>query len=113
MRWEIVSTTAGTEGATIARSEACNLLDYHKTLHSQQAPLQISFYCGHEPECDEFGSEAALSIAKRNVEKYFAVVGVLELLDLSLEVLENYVPRFFQVRQTTKQEKNRLSLLPH
>ena len=46
-----------------------------------------------------------MSIAKRNVEKYFAVVGVLELLDLSLEVLENYVPRFFQVRQTTKQEK--------
>ena len=101
MRWEIVSTTAGTEGATIARSEVCYLQSLHRTFHSKQVPQQISFYCGHEPECDEFGSEAALSIAQRNVDKYFAVVGVLEFLDQSLEVLEHYVPRFFQVRQTT------------
>ena len=39
-----------------------------------------------------------MSIAQRNVEKYFAVVGVLEFLDQSLEVLEHYIPRFFQVR---------------
>ena len=43
-----------------------------------------------------------MSIAQRNVEKYFAVVGVLEFLDQSLEVLEHYVPRFFQVRQLNR-----------
>ena len=62
---------------------------------------QISFYCGHEPECDKFGSEAALYMAKRNVERYFAVVGILELLDKSLEVLEHYVPRFFEGARDT------------
>ena len=98
-RWEIVSTTVVMGAATIVRSGEDNLFINQIVLHPQFAPLQISFYCGHEPECDEFGSEAALSIAKRNVEKYFAVVGVLESLDKSLEVLEHYVPRFFQVRQ--------------
>ncbi len=44
-----------------------------------------------------FGSPEALAKAKENVEKYFAVVGVLEWLDKSLEVLEHYVPRYFKV----------------
>ena len=49
-----------------------------------------------EPECEIFGSRQALEIAKRNVEKYYAVVGVLEKMQESLEVLENYVPAFFK-----------------
>ena len=57
---------------------------------------QLAFYCGHGPECNEFEGEAALAMAKNNVEKYYAVVGVLEEMDKSLEVLENYVPRFFK-----------------
>ena len=48
-----------------------------------------------EPECDEFGSREGLNIAKANVEKYFAVVGVLEEWQKSLIVMENYVPYFF------------------
>ncbi len=31
----------------------------------------------------------------QNVEKFFAVVGVLEDLDVSLQVLESYLPRYF------------------
>lgn len=46
-------------------------------------------------ECDIFGSQIALKRAKENVEKYFAVVGVVELMNESLAVLENYVPFFF------------------
>ena len=39
----------------------------------------------------------------QNVEKYFAVVGVLEDFDMSLEVLESYLPRFFAgVREEVK-----------
>ena len=49
-----------------------------------------------EPVCDEFGSKEALNLAKLNVEKYFAVVGVLEEWDKSLQVLENYVPSYFK-----------------
>ena len=33
--------------------------------------------------------------AKRNVEKYYAVVGVLEEMNKTLTVLEHYIPRFF------------------
>ena len=47
-------------------------------------------------ECDRFGNSKALALAKRNVEKYYAVVGVLEKMQESLEVLENYVPAFFK-----------------
>lgn len=57
---------------------------------------QVAFYCGHSAVCDEFNGEGAMNLAKENVEKYFAVVGVLEQMDKSLEVLENYVPRFFR-----------------
>ena len=49
-----------------------------------------------DQECDSFGSLKALALAKRNVEKYYAVVGVLEKMQESLEVLENYVPAFFK-----------------
>ena len=46
--------------------------------------------------CDIFGSRAALEIAKTNVEKYYSVVGVLELWNESLRVFEEFVPYFFR-----------------
>ena len=57
--------------------------------------MQISFFCGMNPLCDEFGSQKALEMAKSNVERYYAVVGVLEKWNDTLKVLENYLPRFF------------------
>jgi len=56
---------------------------------------QIAFFCGMSPECDIFGSEAGLKLAKSNVEKYYSVVGILEKWNESLEVMEHYIPRFF------------------
>lgn len=41
-------------------------------------------------------TEIALRKAKENVEKHYAVVGVLEELNKTLTVLEHYVPRFFK-----------------
>ena len=58
--------------------------------------LQISFFCGMKPECDIFGSEDGLKLAKSNVEKYYSVVGILEKWNESLEVMEHYIPRFFK-----------------
>ena len=34
--------------------------------------------------------------AKENVEKHYAVVGVLEELNKTLTVMEHYIPRFFK-----------------
>lgn len=34
-------------------------------------------------------------MAKFTLEKYYSVVGILERMDQTLSVLENYVPNFF------------------
>ena len=45
--------------------------------------------------------------AKRNVEQHYSVVGVLEDMDITLQVLEGYIPRFFRnARQTYYGEQN-------
>ena len=41
-------------------------------------------------------TEVALRKAKENVEKHYAVVGVLEELNKTLTVMEHYIPRFFK-----------------
>ena len=43
-----------------------------------------------------FNTEKALNKAKENVEKHYAVVGVLEEMNKTLTVLEHYIPRFFK-----------------
>ena len=45
-------------------------------------------------------SREALARAMSNVENYYAVVGVTEMFDKSLEVLDAYVPRFFAGAKT-------------
>ena len=57
---------------------------------------QIAFFCGSELICDVFGSREALELAKSNVEKYYSVVGVLELWSETLQTLEHYIPFFFK-----------------
>jgi len=54
------------------------------------------FFCGQEDECTGFNTEVAMKKAKENVERHYAVVGVLEELNKTLTVLEHYVPRFFK-----------------
>jgi len=54
------------------------------------------FFCGQDEDCTGLNTEIALRKAKENVEKHYAVVGVLEELNKTLTVLEHYVPRFFK-----------------
>ena len=46
--------------------------------------------------CRGFNTEVAMRKAMENVEKHYAVVGILEELNKTLTVLEHYVPRFFK-----------------
>ncbi|XP_064111259.1 uncharacterized protein LOC135218739 [Macrobrachium nipponense] len=62
---------------------------------SSQMNLQLTFFCGHHPECRKVGSRWALYRAKRHAEQYYSVVGILEEFTLSLSVLEGYLPRYF------------------
>ena len=47
-----------------------------------------------KPECRIFGSKVALQLAKKNIEMYYAVVGVLEEMKKSLVVFEKFIPKF-------------------
>ena len=73
-------------------------------------------------KCDNFESEEALKIAKTNVEKYYAVVGILERWQESLQLLEvhpcSYIQKVFSISDSIKiwikisnLDKNRISEL--
>ncbi|XP_020709058.1 heparan sulfate 2-O-sulfotransferase pipe isoform X2 [Athalia rosae] len=57
---------------------------------------QTLFFCGHSEKCTPFNTAGALERAKLAVEKHYAVVGVLEDINSTLTVLENYIPKFFR-----------------
>lgn len=57
--------------------------------------LLVPYFCGHDPRCVQLNSHWAVGQAKRNIDQYYSVVGVLEQFNRSLHVLENTVPRYF------------------
>ena len=58
------------------------------------------FFCGYSEVCTNISNrkdqEVALLVAKRNIERHYAYVGVLEYLERSLELLEHIYPLLFQ-----------------
>ena len=44
----------------------------------------------------ELGSERALDKAKANIRKFYPVVGVLEDFQMTLDVAEKIIPRYFE-----------------
>merc|ERR1712029_27881 len=77
---------------------------------------QLTFFCGSAPECKVMGSRAALEKAKFNAEKYFSVIGLSEDFQLSLFVMEHYLPRYFlgasqlYQKRTKKQKLNKTKI---
>ena len=55
----------------------------------------IPYFCGQHADCLVSGSRWALQRAKFIVEYEYSVVGILNQMNETLQVLENYVPRFF------------------
>ena len=58
--------------------------------------FQYTFFCGSAQECRTIGNRDGLQKAKFNAEKYYSVIGVLEELELSMKVMESYLPYYFQ-----------------
>ncbi|XP_017127265.1 heparan sulfate 2-O-sulfotransferase pipe isoform X4 [Drosophila elegans] len=57
---------------------------------------QSLYLCGQNMEvCMPFNSHEAMQRAKKNVEEHYAVVGTWEDTNVTLSVLEGYIPRFF------------------
>ncbi|CAF3004551.1 unnamed protein product [Rotaria sp. Silwood2] len=71
----------------------------------------IAFFCGQESICDDTvsppTSEAALSLAKRNIERYYIHVGLVEYIEGSLELLEHIQPLFTGIVRLYGQSFNR------
>ena len=57
---------------------------------------QMSQFCGQESFCGGFNSQRSMIAAMRNVEKYYKVVGVTEMFEESLRVLEYKLPDVFR-----------------
>ena len=93
-------------------------MSIHKYLTISSSYIsQLSFFCGHGPECDIFESDAlfskALEVKKphttlhygfyfqninlfQNFDKHFAVVGITEHFNESIRVLEKHLPKYFK-----------------
>ena len=70
------------------------------------------YFCGHHKHCTAGGADA-LAIAKDNMLHKFAVVGLLEELDLSLQMFSAILPGFFTMSQRDilpKSNKNERSM---
>jgi hypothetical protein len=58
--------------------------------------LLLSYFCGYGPGCSDASSRGALQRAKRAVEEQYSVVGLVERRNLSLAVMEAFLPRWFR-----------------
>lgn len=57
---------------------------------------QLTYFCGSAIECRQVGNGDAVRVAMYNAERYYSVIGVTEHLQVSLAVLEGYLPRYFK-----------------
>ena len=80
------------------------LIYYKHLVFSINFLIQFFFLSG-------LNTEIALRKAKENVEKHYAVVGVLEELNKTLTVLEHYIPRYFKGAKDVYWSKSQNSIL--
>merc|ERR1719474_783183 len=75
---------------------------------------QVMNYCGQEIECASWDSMYALNKAKENVMNHYVVVGLVEMWEETLEVLEHKVPFFFQgAREVFSKNKKKIRGMAH
>ncbi|XP_055943057.1 heparan sulfate 2-O-sulfotransferase pipe-like [Argiope bruennichi] len=79
------------EHCVLTPDPECTFLEGHN-----YSVLQLPYFCGQEPECQMLNDDGALQKAKQNIEKYYAVVGTLEDMNMTLQVLEAVLPHFFR-----------------
>ena len=56
--------------------------------------LVTKYFCGHEYWCKN-GDSKALDTAKKNLANHFAVVGIVEEMELSMRVMGLVLPQYF------------------
>ena len=84
------------DSCVLAGDPECTFAPGSNVLGYKDHRSQMMAFCGHEPICALFDNHLAMQIAKANVERYYPVVGVLEHLNTTLEVMEVKVPSIFK-----------------
>ena len=59
-----------------------------------QHNLVTKYFCGHDHWCQN-GDKRALETAKNNLKNHFAVVGIMEEMKLSINLMKRILPQFF------------------
>ncbi|XP_078032484.1 uronyl 2-sulfotransferase [Augochlora pura] len=90
-----------------------NLLRYRE--RRKEAGLEsraIPTFCGQDPRCTAINNKWALQRAKANIIEWYPVVGILDCMEQSINVLEQKFPYFFRgARQIYKQIQPRKKLV--
>ncbi|XP_043865576.1 heparan sulfate 2-O-sulfotransferase pipe isoform X4 [Drosophila mojavensis] len=76
-------------------SPECQYIEYSMRDEVEDFKRQSLFFCGNDIDCLPFNTRYGVQKAKRNVEKEYSVVGTWEQPNITLTVLEKYVPRYF------------------
>ncbi|XP_075160330.1 uronyl 2-sulfotransferase homolog pip-like [Haematobia irritans] len=80
----------------LSKDKACTYIEGSGFERTGDHRRQTLFFCGHnEHKCMPFNTRLPLELAKRTVEKEYAVVGTWEDTNVTLTVFENYIPRYF------------------
>ncbi|KAH8332235.1 hypothetical protein KR074_011245, partial [Drosophila pseudoananassae] len=81
----------------LSGEKVCTYIENSLLEHVGDHRRQTLFFCGHnEAKCTPFNSPTAVQMAKEHVERDYAVVGSWEDTNVTLTVLERYIPRFFR-----------------
>ena len=71
----------------------------HRECNPQNGDIidtQLAYFCGQGLKCVEWNNRKSLLQAKKNVEKHFPVVVVLEHIHESLVIMEKVLPKYFK-----------------
>ncbi|CAF4383192.1 unnamed protein product, partial [Adineta steineri] len=64
------------------------------------SPEYLVYFCGQSPLCSNINpgqtSQAALTMVKTNIERYYTHIGLVEYLKNSYEILEHLQPSMFE-----------------
>ncbi|XP_017127270.1 heparan sulfate 2-O-sulfotransferase pipe isoform X7 [Drosophila elegans] len=101
-------------------SPECLFVQYSVADYIQDFKRQTLYFCGNSEDCLPFNSHFATQVAKQRVEKEYSVVGTWEERNITLTVLEKYVPRFFnharflhKLHSKSIRNRNRNNRKPH
>lgn len=61
--------------------------------------MQLTYFCGSHVQCSNNTNQMVLQVAKYNLEHRYSVVGVMEHFNISIPVMEAFLPGIIEFRK--------------